>query len=116
MPIAGRALSRTLRCSSSRVQKEQRLLRSKWKYTPGRPLSAATVSEKDDIGVEEDSEVERFLLWLHSRQMGTTAAVGHANDQVKRALDVLDSHGFSVSADMKSDMEAALALGEACSE
>ena len=71
---------------------------------------------KDAIGVAEESEVERFLLWLHSRQMGTTAAVGHANDQVKRALDVLDSHGFTISADMKVDMEAALALGEAGSE
>ena len=71
---------------------------------------------KNDIGISEEAEVERFLLWMHSRQMGSTAAVGHANDQVKRALDVLDSHGFTVSANMKVDMEAALSLGEAGSE
>ena len=71
---------------------------------------------KNDMGVAEDSEVECFLLWLHSRQLGSSTAVGHANDQVRRALDVLDSHGFSISADMKQDMEAALALGEAGSE
>ena len=71
---------------------------------------------KDDIGVAAESEVECFLLWLHSRQLGSSTAVGHANDQVRRALDVLDSHVFSISADMKQDMEAALALGEAGSE
>ena len=71
---------------------------------------------KDDIGVAAESEVECFLLWLHSRQLGSTAAVGHANDQVKRALDVLDSHGYTISPDMRQDMESALALGEAGSE
>ena len=71
---------------------------------------------KNDIGIAAEAEVECFLLWLHSRQLGSSAAVGHANDQVKRALDVLDSHGFSISQDMKQDMEAALALGEAGSE
>ena len=71
---------------------------------------------KDDMGVAEAAEVECFLLWLHSRQLGSSVAVGHANDQVRRALDVLDSHGFAISADMKVDMEAALALGEAGSE
>ena len=71
---------------------------------------------KDDIGIEAESEVECFLLWLHSRQLGSSSAVGHANDMVKRALDVLDSHGFSVSQDLKQDMEAAVSLGEAGSE
>ena len=71
---------------------------------------------KSDIGIAEESEVECFLLWLHSRQLGASAAVGHANDQVKRALDVLDSHGYTISADMKTDMETALSLGEAGSE
>ena len=71
---------------------------------------------KSDMGISEESEVECFLLWLHSRQLGSSAAVGHANDQVRRALDVLDTHGHTVSADLKNDMEAALALGEAGSE
>ena len=71
---------------------------------------------KNDMGIASEAEVECFLLWLHSRQLGSSAAVGHANDQVKRALDVLDSHGFAISQDMKQDMEAALARGEAGSE
>ena len=71
---------------------------------------------QSDIGIAEEAEVECFLLWLHSRQLGTTAAVGHANDQVKRALDVLDSHGHTVSQDLKNDIELALSLGEAGGE
>ena len=71
---------------------------------------------KSDMGIAEESEVECFLLWMHSRQLGSSTAVGHANDQVRRALDVLDSHGYSISANMRQDMEAALALGEAGSE
>ena len=64
--------------------------------------------------IAEESEIERFLMWLHARHLGGTlgGAGVHTNDQVKRALEVLDQHGHTVSADIRQDMEAALSRGE----
>ena len=79
----------------------------------------ATLLSKDlATPIAEESEVERFLMWLHARNLGgTLGGVGaHTNDQAKRALEVLDARGFSVSADLRQDMENALARGEAGSE
>ena len=59
---------------------------------------------KVDCGITSEGDVQRFMLWLHARDVGGAAGAGmgaYANDQTRRALDVLDAHGLAVSRDVK---------------
>ena len=71
-----------------------------------------------DLGIKSAADIKRFMLWLHARDRGGAGAgLGlYANDQTRRALDVLDSHGLAISRDIKADLENALAAGEAGTE
>ena len=72
----------------------------------------------EDVKLTSAADVQRFNMWLHARNLGGGAGGfgAYSNDQARRALDVLDSHGMQVSGDIKTDLETALALGEAGSE
>ena len=70
-----------------------------------------------DLSIKSAADIKRFMLWLHARDRGSAGGMGaYVNDQTRRALDVLDSHGLSVSRDVKSDLEQALAAGNAGTE
>ena len=66
-------------------------------------------------GVQGDFDRKLFLRWARARSSGGGGAV-HGNAQAKRALDVLDSSGLAVSAELRADIEAALTKGEAGTE
>ena len=73
---------------------------------------------EQDLSIGSAADIKRFMLWLHARDRGSAGGgVGaYANDQTRRALDVLDSHGLSISRDIKADLEHALAAGDAGTE
>ena len=71
-----------------------------------------------DLNISSAADVQRFFLWLNARHSSSTASgLGvYANDQTRRALDVLDSHGVTVSRDAQKDLEIALVSGDAGTE
>ena len=66
-------------------------------------------------GVQGAFDEKLFLRWARGRSAGGGGAV-HGNAQAKRALDVLDSSGVVVTADLRAEIEAALTKGEAGTE
>ena len=69
----------------------------------------------DDAGVAGALDRKLFLRWARARSEGGGGAV-HESAQAKKALDVLDAAGLAVSAELRADMENALAMGEAGNE
>ena len=63
------------------------------------------------------SDLERFARWSRARGTDVGAAVAHhGHAQSRRAIEVLEINGMTVTREMRADIEAALAQGDAGSE
>ena len=70
-----------------------------------------------EAGIADASDLERFAKWARAR--GTDAGAGvahHGHAQSRRAIEVLETNGMTVTSAMRAELEAVLAQGEAGSE
>ena len=70
-----------------------------------------------EAGLKDASDLERFAKWARAR--GTDAGAGialHGHAQSRRAIEVLETNGMTVTSAIRSELEAVLANGEAGSE
>ena len=70
-----------------------------------------------EAGLKDASDLERFAKWARAR--GTDAGAGialHGHAQSRRAIEVLETNGMTVTSAIRTELEAVLAQGEAGSE
>ena len=71
----------------------------------------------EEAGLENFSDMERLARWARARGTDVGASVAnHGHAQSRRAIEVLEINGMTVSREMRAELDAALEQGDAGSE